>query len=419
MTTDKFFTASKGTGGRIKKRISDFLVKEISTDGSVCEILGFSKDGEKQMVEKNWPPANVLEGNDQLVLVLEKFNLDQNNAIRELSRKLFVSHKRIGYAGMKDKRAITSQKISVWQPDYEKIKAFSSRNMVLRDAQWSDKRVELGDLSGNEFEITIREIELDEKETKKRILECFKEMENGIPNYFGLQRFGGIRAITHLVGKEFIKGNIETGVMLYLTATAPEEDEETKNARQELAQTNDFSEASKKFPNQLRYERALIHHLCKYPHDFAGAFQKLPKQLRIMFSHAFQSHLFNKVIEERLKAGLGIEPTKGDILEDSVPTAPLYGFESTLADGRQGEIEKKVLKEENLKLSDFKLKALSELSSKGKRKQIALFPKDMKLLKVERDELIEGMTKATISFSLSKGNYATTVLAEILKKEIR
>lgn len=414
--TNDFYTKTSGIGGRIKKRIADFKVKEIALDKSVCDIQCFGSEGEKQFVEKNWPQSQTGE---QLVLTMEKYNIDLNNAVRELSRKLFLSKKRFGYAGMKDKRAITSQKISIWQPDLEKVKDFSSKFICLREAQWSNKRIELGDLLGNEFEITIREIDLDKKETRKRILECFKEIGNGIPNFFGLQRFGGIRPVTHLVGKELIKGRIESACMLYLTATAPEENKETKEARENLAKTYDFSKASKEFPNELRFERAMIHYLCKYPKDFAGAFSTLPKQLRIMFTHAYQSHLFNRVIEKRLGAGLLLTPQKGDILLDGVPTAPLYGFESTLATSEPGEIEKQVLEEEEIELKEFKLKTLSELSSKGKRKQLALFPKKMKLLKVEDDEFTDKRTKAVVSFELTKGNYATTVVAEIMKKEPR
>ena len=417
MMKDYFYTKAPGVGGRIKKRAFDFIVKEITPTGKKCEILAFNKeDGSKNYIEKNWPDPT---GQEQLVLTLEKFNTDLNFAIRFMCRGMHLSPKRIGYAGMKDKRAVSSQRISIWNPDYEKVKNFTNRSLSLRDAEWSDKRVELGDLQGNEFEITLREIELDEKETKKRITQCMAEIEKGIPNFFGQQRFGGVREITHLVGRELVKGNVESAVMLYLTATAPEEDEETKNARQKLAAARDFADASKFFPPQLRFERAIIHHLCKYPRDFAGSLGMLPKYLRIMFTHAYQSHLFNRVIAWRLEEGLGLEPVEGDILIDGIPTAPLFGFESEFAQGKMGEIEKRALEEEGIELKDFKLKVLSELSSKGKRKSLALSPKNLRIKEVGKDELTDGSTKAVVEFFLSKGNYATTVIREIMKKEPR
>src|SRR3989344_3766580 len=124
MTQNFFFTSSKGSGGRIKKLASDFKVKEVGLEKKTCKILAFNDDSSKNSFENNWPQKEA--GKDQLVLTMEKFNLDQNNAIRIISRILGTSHQRIGYAGMKHKRAITSQKISIWNPDYDKIKNFKS-----------------------------------------------------------------------------------------------------------------------------------------------------------------------------------------------------------------------------------------------------------------------------------------------------
>ena len=58
---------------------------------------------------------------------------------------------------------------------------------------------------------------------------------------------------------------------------------------------------------------------------------------------------------------------------------------------------------------------MREMSSKGTRKEIVLFPKDLKLEEISEDEFNEGKLKARISFYLSKGNYATTVLKELMK----
>ena len=80
----------------------------------------------------------------------------------------------------------------------------------------SSKRIELGNHKGNKFEIIIRDIDLDKNEIEKRIISVFKEMEKGIPNLFGPQRFGDIRPTSHLIGKEILKGNFEKAVKIYL-----------------------------------------------------------------------------------------------------------------------------------------------------------------------------------------------------------
>ena len=412
---EPYFTTAQGISGRIKKRIADFKVSEIGVDGKKCEIKAFT-DTEKIELEKDWPENR---GEEHLHLTLEKYNTDQNNAIRMITRHLRTSRKRVGYAGMKDKRAITSQRISIWKPDYERVKEFRSRYVDLRGAVWSDKRIELGDLEGNAFEITIREISLEQGGLEKCILDFFKQAENGVPNYFGEQRFGGIRQVTHLVGKEFIKGSPERAVMLYLCNTNEREEEEVRVARQNLAATGDFAKATKEFPMKYRYERSIIHHLCKYPKDYVGAFQKLPAKLQYMFTHALQSYFFNRIIARRIEIGYGLGEIGGDILEDGIPTAPLFGFESRIADGKAGEMEKQLLEEEGFSLQDFKVKQYPQLSSKGARKRIVLHPKEMRLIEIGGDEHTEGMRKAVISFNLEKGAYATTVLRELMKNEMQ
>ncbi|MFH1545700.1 MAG: tRNA pseudouridine(13) synthase TruD [archaeon] len=409
-----YSTPSKGIGGRIKQRISDFNVREITPEGKICEIT---------LNEKNLSDSNELvvpENRDEykyLIVVMEKFNLDINEAIRRIARFNHFSRKRISYAGIKDKRAISSQRISIYNPLPERMREFNSRFIRLREAEWSGKGIDLGELKGNEFEITIRDIELEEKEIERRVKECSKEMKKGIANYFGEQRFGGIRGITHLVGKEFVKGDFKKGVMLYLTESNEREEEEVRNARNNLKKSNDFSKAIKEFPNKVRYERAILNHLIKNEEDFIGAFRALPKKLRYLFVHAYQSHLFNEVINERISKGIGLKGVKGDVLIDGIPTAPLYGFESEFAGGKTGKIEKMVLEKEGIELKDFYVKKMKEMSSKGARKKIVLIPERLELLSVAKDEFNEGKLKAMLSFGLPKGDYATIVLRELMKAD--
>ncbi len=411
-----FVTTTPGIGGRIKRRIADFIVQEVGLDGKVCEAKAFTDTG-KHELEKAWPENEDPSGKEQLHVTLEKFNMDTNFAIQRLTRGLGTSRKRVGYAGMKDKRAITCQRISIWKPDMERLKRIESRYLDLREAEWSNDRIELGDLRGNDFNITVRDLAGPQEALEATIAECFRQMRDGIPNFFGEQRFGGIRQISHLVGREFVKGSIEKGVMLYLTAVYDGEEADVKQARLNLAASMDFSKASNEFPIKYRYERAIIHHLCKYPKDFVGAFKQLPRALTYLFTHAYQSHLFNRIIQLRLKEGLGLQPVEGDILEDGVVTAPLYGFESRLAEGKPGELERRVLEEEGLKLEDFKIRAYAELSSKGARKKAVLVAENPRLLGIADDEFYPGRLKATVGFRLTKGNYATTVLAELMKAE--
>ena len=407
-----YSTLSQGIGGSIKRRYSDFIVEEIQENGRVCEAKKFVEkgfvEGEKLVVPEN------PESKQHLHLDLEKINKDLNFVIRKLARFLQCSKKRFGYAGLKDKRAVTGQRISIFQPDTKKLENFFSRGVELRNPEWSDERIELGKHWGNGFIVVIRDIKLGKKESEKRIKEFFREAEEkGIANFFGEQRFGGLRAITHVVGKELVKKKFEEAVMLYLTTSFEKEKKEIKEARQNLEKTMDFSKAVKEFPKECAFEKAILNHLIKNQRDFLGALRVLPKQMQYLFTHALQSYLFNLVISERLEKGL--KKIEGDVLVNNIPTAPLFGFKTKFAEKKAGQIEKMVLEKEGLKPEDFKIREFPELSSKGARKEILLFPKEMKLLEIGKDEFFEGKNFAKISFKLEKGNYATTVLRELMK----
>src|SRR3990167_7605642 len=113
-----FTTATEGIGGTIKRRISDFVVREITEEGKTLEIGAFSDP--ETIKELNLEiPENADAEKEYLLIEMEKFGLDTNDALRRIARHLSCSPKRLGYGGMKDRRAITVQKISLWKPDVE------------------------------------------------------------------------------------------------------------------------------------------------------------------------------------------------------------------------------------------------------------------------------------------------------------
>ena len=133
------------------------------------------------------------------------------------------------------------------------------------------------------------------------------EALGGIPNFFGHQRFGTTRPITHLVGKALVRGDFEEAAMLFLAKPSVHEHPASRQARQELQSTKNFKQALENFPKQLRFERLMLNHLADNPDDFVGAFQRLPVKLQELFVQAHQSYLFNRFLSERIKHGLLFE----------------------------------------------------------------------------------------------------------------
>lgn len=405
----RFSTKSKGIGGKIKHRYADFIVEELH-DGYKCAVR----------IEDFGKPLMHLPTDTEkkyLWVELQKKNRDLHDAIRQLSRALHCSPKRIGYAGIKDKRAITCQRISIFKPNLSLLRGFGTNTLLLKSAAWSEEPIDLGMLSGNAFTVTIRNIELSKEEIMANVESCFSEMRKGIANYFGAQRFGGIRNVSHLVGKEIIKGNYRNAVVLYLCSESEHENEEVKEARK-LAAKNDLKGALNAFPKKYRYERAMLHHLIAHGEDYIGALRTLPKKIVFLFTHAYQAYLFNKIIDERLDSGIGLRPVEGEPVENGIPLGLLPGFDSAFTPGIIGRIERKVLAEEDVDFSMFKVKRMPECSSAGARRKIAVFPEKTKVISINADEFFPGRNLCKVYFELEKGSYATVVLREIMKTEV-
>ena len=105
-------------------------------------------------------------------------------------------------------------------------------------------------LLGNQFTITIKNIESDEPAVRARIAEAIAEIAEigGIPNFFGHQRFGTTRPITHYVGKALLHGNFEEAAMLFLAKPSPHEHPNSRQARQQLQETRTSKRHNRVFP---------------------------------------------------------------------------------------------------------------------------------------------------------------------------
>ncbi len=417
-----YSTDTKGLGGQLRQEVEDFVVKEITN----------REEGE--------------EGK-YLILELVKRDWDTHHFTRTLAKILQISQKRISVAGTKDKRAITTQKISIFDLDASKIEKVHLKDIELKVLGRSRKSIELGDLWGNDFIITIRNIDYSPEETKKLLEKTTDGIlsQGGVPNFFGIQRFGSVRPVTHLVGKAIVEGDFEKAALLYIAEPFPDEPEETKKARQFVKETRDFKEGLKSYPLRLGHERAMMNHLIANPDDFAGSFLVLPKNLYKMFVHGYQSFIYNIILCRRLEKGLSLnQAVEGDIVcfknEAGMPdssktekvtaetvtamnrlikrnrafiTAPLPGHSTEFASGIPGEIEQEVLQELNVHLKGFNIEKIPEMSSKGMRREVLLQVEPK--FEVAEDELSPGKSKAELEFMLPKGSYATTVLREYMK----
>ena len=295
-----YLTKTAGIGGIIRKTIEDFIVEEVLLDGSKATIKK----------ETSIKPALGATAKQQrfLLSVLVKRNWDMLMAIKNVARELGIDQGRIQIAGIKDAKAITAQHITLDGVLIEDAAKVKYKDIELRPLGYFREPLSAFYLLGNNFNINIRAVSQPLAIVEAQITQTIEEVVavGGIPNFYGHQRFGTTRPITHLVGKALVQGNIEEAAMLFLAKPSPDEHPTSMAARKELQESQDFKRALVAFPSQLRYERLMLTHLAEVPGDFVGAFRCLPLKLRMLFVQAYQSLLFNRFLSERIKRGFSL-----------------------------------------------------------------------------------------------------------------
>lgn len=432
---DAYATKTEGIDGRIKESVDDFIVEEVLVDGTKASVTGAV-------------PARVIGSSPTkqhfLLCWMVKRNWDTFIASKNVAGFLGIDQARVQFAGIKDAKAFTAQHITLQGITAEEAAKIDIKGVKIVPIGYIREMISLFYLLGNNFTINTKNISVPEEQAKQRLEDTVKEITQigGIPNYFGHQRFGTTRPITHLVGKALSQSNFEEATMLFLAKPSIYEHPESRKVRMQLQETHDFKAAAENFPKQLRFERMMLMHLAEKPTDYVGAFQRLPQKLQALFVQAHQSYLFNRFLSERIKRGMPLnEAVVGDFvvgversglpmtsMEKAVTAEnlaqinasvkagklrvalPIVGIRPKLSGGAMGEVEQEVLASEGLGDKAVWLNELSRAGGKGGLRTVLTPVKDFKLLGVE------GGCVQT-SFMLLRGCYATILLREIMKPQ--
>ncbi len=323
------------------------MIKTIPEDFIVEEIASF-----KYSITKE--PEKSSQQNYKYYK-LTKRNLNTLDAIEKISKKLHIKPRNIGFAGLKDKKAITTQYISI-NASSKKIKSLTIPNIKLEFVGYGSEPITVGSLLGNSFIIVVRDLtERDIKKLKQKTDAAIK-----IPNYYGGQRFGTKNAE---IGRLIIKKKFKE-------ATSIVDSEDVKNY--------------------------LEHNPC----DYIGALKRLNPRLIALFTNSFQSYLWNKVVERLISENKVFE------------RVPLVGF-----DGIDHPIIEKYYKElldkENISYRDFIIKPFPYASCESGERKMFVEPKDLSISGPVDDDFFQGRKKITLSFKLPKSAYATVVVENL------
>ena len=395
---DCYCTSFAGTGGSIKQESEGFRVSEL-----VDESLDISRSYD--------------ESHRYPLYVLEKQDIDSNHALFEIEREL---HMRFRVMGIKDAKAVTTQYAGMERVMRNPPAELKSRHTRLTLKGFTKHPLEKRFLVGNKFEIKIYNVRSSD-------LSSFVPQITKVGNFYGLQRFGSERLVTHLVGREIIKRNFIQAVELLLSYTTEFDTQMSREIRNRCADPRNYRQVLKMLPRGMDIERQVLLALVAGRNAIA-ALRAVPIMIRRLFVQAYQAYIFNRCLSRAVMRGEELlQPQTGDLCFEMegpvtfgrivkynpnsktklVPAIRMAGYTFQPGKGRFENITRAILQEEEVTPKDFYIKEMQELSHQGGFRQAPLWCTDFWY---ERDPL-------KVSFKLPKGSYATTLLREIIKPD--
>lgn len=385
---------------------------------------GVIKDDYEDFVVEELPLYEASGEGTHTYFLLEKRGLTTMQAVHDVARELEVRRFDIGYAGLKDARAVTRQWMSVEHVEPGRVEALSIPRLRVLDVSRHRNKLKLGHLRANAFTIRVRQTDpgrLNELDAALQSL-CV----TGVPNYFGPQRFGG-RGDSWKVGREVIRNDLDAALDFVLGRPDGNDSGDILRAR-ELYEKGQFAQAMGLWPGMFRDERRALKTLAQTNGRKKRGFLAVDRTLRRFYVAAYQSYLFNEVVAGRVKSGLSVlmtgdlaelhdrgavfevldtavEQPRADAFEIS-PTGPMFGYRMTEPKGAPGEIEQAILDSESLTRSAFRA---TGLRLKGARRSVRFRPTDAQI----RLGAARGDAYLELRFTLPKGCYATCLLREL------
>lgn len=239
-----------------------------------------------------------------LEFTLWKDGIDTMEAVQILSKRLMIPAKSFSYAGTKDRRSVSTQRIVVRNAFPAKIAGvnkMTGMRMKVSHLRSTFGPLRFGDLSGNRFTIILRNCTYESEDEIRMAVECLSR--NGFINYYGLQRFGrgGGEVSTDAIGRALLSGNFKAACSMILDPRPDESNKSIAAARAIWKETGDAQQALEAFPFRCSAERAILHHFCKSGHetDYQGAISSINRELRLMYLHAVQSLWWNAAASKR------------------------------------------------------------------------------------------------------------------------
>lgn len=403
-----YVTKTAGIRGRIRHSVDDFVVEEV-IDRRYLESIQAQ-----------------YQGPSFAIFTLAKTNIDTIHAVKAVSR-MFGCGVRI--LGLKDSRASTKQYLAfrVKRPFSATLKSRNDFDLLFLG--YSKHIFSHSLLRGNSFRVTVREIRVDNHAIQETIGSVAAALsERRLPNFYGYQRFGTTRPVTHLVGKSIVQGRFDEAIRTLVAFESGTADDEIIEARR-LFLDGRLKDSLRYFRTGYDIERNVITALLER-HDFLRALRKISLRVRKLFLAAYSSYMFNIVLSKAIEREEDFSPRKGDVVAEFSPDYQvgkpfLYDLEKNstnlvplVATAGYGYYPKKsrfdlllqeVMRGEGVAPKMFYVRDMPEISLSTGLRPAPLLGGHFRYG--------IGHTDALLEFFLSKGAYATVLLREVMKPE--
>jgi tRNA pseudouridine13 synthase len=364
-------------------------------------------------------------GNYKLYIV-EKKSIESLFLMSYIGKMCNIPSKDVCIAGLKDKHAITKQYLTV--PSQYDVSLPNEKGIKITFVGFVDNAISAGDLLGNKFIITVRDIKKGELDGIYKKAETISEI--GVPNYFDSQRFGSVISKEFIV-KHIMKKDYEGAVRIFLTGFTEHENktlrEEKKHIDLHWQELKKITVTSKEIANVLEEY--------KKTGEFSLAYRAIPSKLRELYVSAYQSFIWNECVKQQLWKIV----TKKMLYSIPYSVGNLVYFKSLLPkekellsisfrtvahnmefEGYEKEIVEHALKKEGVTLDEFNLDKNSGNFFKSLQREILLFPEDFSISLPQVDELNDkgnnNIYEISVSFSLPKGSYATVIMKRLFNQ---